>query len=264
MKIDCLRSKVALVTGARRGIGRAVAVTFAGAGADVVVCDAVVDDGKLKETEDTVEKQGRGSLAVQADISLRNEVEKMTRQAIEAFGKIDILVNCAGVWIPGQTLLECSDESWDVVMNTNLKGTFLCCREVGRQMIAQRRGCIINLSSQVGLDPAMGAGAYSTSKAGILMLTRQLAQEMAEFGVRVNALAPGIVKTDFNADFWKEPEMEKEASGMVPLNRLAETEDVAQAALFLASDASSYITGEVLCINGGWRPTSSVASREDA
>lgn len=258
MKQDCLNNKVAIVTGARRGIGRAVAVAFAGAGADVVVCDAIVDDGGLKETEDSVRKQGSGSMAIQADISLRSDVEEMTQRAVDAFGRIDILVNCAGVWIPGQTLLECSEENWDAVMDTNLKGTFLCCREVGRHMIAQRNGCIINLSSQVGLTPATGAGAYSTSKAGIVMLTRQLAQEMAAFKVRVNALAPGIVKTDFNADFWKDPEKEKQASGQVPLGRLAITDDIAQAALFLASGASSYITGEVLCINGGWSPTSSV------
>jgi NAD(P)-dependent dehydrogenase (short-subunit alcohol dehydrogenase family) len=258
MKPDCLNNKIAVVTGARRGIGKAVAITFADAGADVVVCDTVVNDGKLKETEDIIRKRGCRSLALQADISLRNDVEKTARQTVEAFGRIDVLVNCAGVWIPGQTLLECSDENWDAVINTNLKGTFLCCREMGHQMVAQRSGCIINLSSQVGLTPAMGAGAYSTSKAGIIMLTRQLAQELARYKVRVNALAPGIVKTDFNADFWKEPEKEKEASVMVPLGRLAETEDIAQAALFLASDASGYITGEVLSINGGWSPTSSV------
>jgi len=258
MKQDCLSNKVAVVTGARRGIGRAVAVAIAGAGADVVACDAVFDDGGLKDTEDIVRKQGSKSMAVQADISLRSDVEEMTHRVVDAFGKIDILVNCAGVWIPGQTLLECSDENWDVVMDTNLKGTFLCCREIGRHMIAQRSGCIINLSSQVGLTPATGAGAYSTSKAGIIMLTRQLAQEMAAYKVRVNALAPGIVKTDFNADFWKDPEKEKQASGQVPLGRLAESDDIAQAALFLASDASGYITGEVLCINGGWSPKSSV------
>lgn len=262
MKPDCLNNRVAVVTGARRGIGKAIAVTFAGAGADVIVCDTVVDDGRLNETADIIRKLGRESLAVQANISLRSDVEKMTRQAIDTFGKIDILVNCAGVWIPGQTLVECSDENWDAVIDTNLKGTFLCCREAGRHMIAQRSGCIINLSSQVGLTPAMGAGAYSTSKAGIIMLTRQLAQEMAAYKVRVNALAPGIVKTDFNTDFWKEPEVEKQASGMVPLGRLAETEDIAQAALFLASDSSGYITGEVLSINGGWSPTSSVTSRQ--
>jgi len=260
MKID-LHNKITVVTGARRGIGRAVAVAFAEAGSDVVVCDAVVDDGGLKETERIVIRKGRRALAVQTDISLGSDVERMTRQAIDNFGNIDILVNCAGIWIPGQTLLECSEENWDAVINTNLKGTFLCCREIGRRMIAQRSGCIINLSSQVGLTPAMGAGAYSTSKAGIIMLTRQLAQEMAGYNVRVNALAPGIVKTDFNADFWKEPEKERQASGMVPLGRLAETEDIARAALFLASDASGYITGEVLAVNGGWHPTSSVGSQ---
>jgi len=259
MKID-LHNKITVVTGARRGIGRAVAVAFAEAGSDVVVCDAVVDDGGLKETERIVIRKGRRALAVQTDISLGSDVERMTRQAIDNFGNIDILVNCAGIWIPGQTLLECSEENWDAVINTNLKGTFLCCREIGRRMIAQRSGCIINLSSQVGLTPAMGAGAYSTSKAGIIMLTRQLAQEMAGYNVRVNALAPGIVKTDFNADFWKEPEKERQASGMVPLGRLAETEDIARAALFLASDASGYITGEVLAVNGGWHPTSSVGN----
>jgi 3-oxoacyl-[acyl-carrier protein] reductase len=258
MKNHCLNQKVAVVTGARRGIGRAVAIAFAGAGADVVVSDVVEDDGGLEETAGIINKTGSRALAVQSDISIRNDVEKLTIQALDGFGRIDILVNCAGVWIPGETLVECSDEHWDAVMDTNLKGTFLCCREVGRRMITQRSGCIINLSSQVGRTPATGAGAYSTSKAGIIMLTRQLAQEMAPYGVRVNALAPGIVKTEFNADFWKGAELEKQASGMVPLGRLAETDDVAQAALFLASDAAGYITGEVLAINGGWSPTSSV------
>ncbi|MBN2241529.1 MAG: glucose 1-dehydrogenase [Acidobacteria bacterium] len=259
MKNDCLTDKVAVVTGARRGIGRAVAVTFAGAGADVVVCDIVDGDGGLKETEEAVKKLGSEALALKTDISLRDDVERMALRALEVFGRIDVLVNCAGVWIPGETLVECGDEHWDAVMNTNLKGTFLCCREVGRRMIAQRSGCIINLSSQVGRTPAMGAGAYSTSKAGIIMLTMQMAQEMARYKVRVNALAPGIVKTEFNAGFWKGAELEKQASGMVPLGRLAETEDIARAALFLASDAAGYITGEVIGISGGWSPTSSVA-----
>ena len=258
MSNQCLRNQVAIVTGARRGIGKAIALAFAEAGSDVVACDAVINDGKLKETEETITGLGCRALAFRTDISVRDDVEKMTRRAMDAFGKIDILVNCAGVWIPGQTLIECNDDDWDSVIDTNLKGTFLCCRSVGKMMIARRSGCIINLSSQVGLTPAAGAGAYSTSKAGIIMLTRQLALEMAECSVRVNALAPGIVKTDFNTDFWKGTEKERKASSMVPLGRLAETRDVAQAALFLASDASSYITGEVLGINGGWKPTAAV------
>ena len=262
MKNQCLKKKVSVVTGARRGIGKAIVLTFAEAGSDVVVCDSIIDDGKLHETEEAIRKLGARALAFQTDITVRNDVEKMTQRAIDAFDKIDILVNCAGVWKPGRTLLECSDDDWDSVIDTNLKGTFLCCRSVGKAMIANHSGCIINISSQVGLTPAAGAGAYSTSKAGIIMLTKQLALEMSEYNVRVNALAPGIVKTDFNTDFWKGPEKEREASSMVPLGRLAETGDVATAALFLASDDSSYITGEVLCINGGWKPQSAVGRKQ--
>jgi NAD(P)-dependent dehydrogenase (short-subunit alcohol dehydrogenase family) len=199
---------------------------------------------------------------VPCDISNRGEVAKLKSEALTAFGRIDILVNCAGVWIPGQTLIECSDEDWDTVIDTNLKGTFICCREIGGEMMAKRQGCIVNISSQVGLTPGAGAGAYPVSKAGIIMLTRLLALEMAPCSVRVNALAPGIVKTDFNAAFWREPENEKQASAEVPLGRLAETEEIAEAALFLASDDAAYITGEVLCINGGWKPSSAIRRQQ--
>lgn len=256
-----LAGRTAVVTGARRGIGRSIALAFADAGADIVACDNTVDDGKLGETEESVRRAGVRALAVTCDISLAGDVVKLRSAALDAFGKIDILVNGAGVWIPGQNLIECSDENWDTVIDTNLKGTFICCREIGREMAARRSGCIINISSQVGLTPGAGAGAYPVSKAGIIMLTRQLALEMAPCSVRVNALAPGIVKTDFNAAFWRDPENEKQSSSQVPLGRLAETEDIAQAALFLASDAAGYITGEVLCINGGWKPSSSISSR---
>ncbi|NWG75385.1 MAG: glucose 1-dehydrogenase [Rubrivivax sp.] len=252
---DCtLKNKVALVTGGRRGIGRAVALAFARRGADVAVSDAVVDDGMLEETAKEIRAFGSRSLSLRADVSLRSDVETMTQLALQEFGKIDILTNCAGVWIPGETLIECSDENWDKVMDTNLKGTYLCCQAVGRSMIVRRHGCILNMSSQVGLTPGIAVGAYSISKAGIIMLTRQLALELAPFNIRVNALAPGIVKTDFNAAFWKEPEAERRSSAMVPLGRLAVPEDIAEAALFLASAGSGYVTGEVLRINGGWAP----------
>jgi NAD(P)-dependent dehydrogenase (short-subunit alcohol dehydrogenase family) len=258
MREYLLKSKTAIVTGGRRGIGKAIALTLATAGADVVVCDAAIDDGKLNETEREIKRIGSKSLALQIDVSQRRDVEKMVQISRNEFGKIDILVNCAGIWIPGQTLVECGEEDWDKVIDTNLKGTYLCCQAVGKAMIEQRAGSIINLSSQVGLTPGAGAGAYPISKAGIIMLTRQLAQELAEFNIRVNALAPGIVKTDFNSAFWKDPKVEKQTSSMVPLGRLAEPEDIAQAALYFASDASSYVTGEVLCINGGWKPTAPV------
>jgi 3-oxoacyl-[acyl-carrier protein] reductase len=259
---DCmLEGRTAVVTGARRGIGRSIALAFAEAGADVVACDNVIDDGHLGETVESIQRAGARALAVPCDISLQRDVANLRSKALNAFGKIDILVNGAGVWIPGQTLLECSDENWNAVIDTNLKGTFICCREIGREMIARRSGCILNISSQVGLTPGAGAGAYPVSKAGIIMLTQQLALEMAPYSVRVNALAPGIVKTDFNAAFWRAAENEKQAAAQVPLGRLAETGDIAQAALFLASDAAGYITGEVLCVNGGWKPVSNISSR---
>ena len=258
MKEDCLKGKSAIVTGGRRGIGKAIALAFAGAGADVAICDIVSEDGLLRRTKEELDKLGSRSLALRTDVSRRTDVQNLINTAVDALGKIDILANCAGVWIPGQTLIECMDEDWDRVIDTNLKGTFLCCQSAGRIMVGQKSGVILNLSSQVGLTPGAGAGAYPVSKAGIIMLTRQLALELAAFGIRVNALAPGIVKTEFNAAFWKEPEMEKRSAGMVPLKRLAECEDIAKAALFLASDQASYITGDVLCVNGGWSPSASI------
>jgi len=260
MRAQLLEGKTAIVTGGRRGIGKAVAIAFAGSGADVIVCDVAVKDHLLENTKKELDDLGSRSLALQIDVSQRSDVEKMIKLSTESFGKIDILVNCAGVWIPGQTLIECSEENWDKVVDTNLKGTFLCCKAAGKIMAEQGSGCIINMSSQVGLTPGAGVGAYSISKAGIIMLTRQIALELADYKVRANALAPGIVKTDFNAAFWKDPEIEKRTAGMVPLKRLAEPEDIAEAALFLASDAASYITGEVLSINGGWQPTNSLQS----
>jgi NAD(P)-dependent dehydrogenase (short-subunit alcohol dehydrogenase family) len=249
-----LKNKTALVTGARRGIGRAIALALAEAGADVAVSDLVTEDGALESVRNEIGRSGSRSLSVQSDISRRSDVEKMVRLMMEAFSRIDILVNCAGVWIPGQTLIECSDENWDKVIDTNLKGTFLCCQIAGKIMAGQRSGSIINISSQVGVTPGTGIGAYSVSKAAIIMLTRQLALELASCNVRANAIAPGIVKTDFNSAFWKDPDVEKRTSDMVPLGRLAEPEDIARTALFLASENSSYMTGEVLCVNGGWAP----------
>jgi 3-oxoacyl-[acyl-carrier protein] reductase len=262
MRNDCLKGKGAIVTGARRGIGKAIAMAFAAAGANLAICDISIDDGALFETAEQIKVLGVRCVVLQTDVSKKADVEKMVQAASAAFS-INILVNCAGVWIPGENLIECSEEHWDAVINTNLKGCHLCCQAAAKIMIPQNRGAIINVSSQVGITPGPGAGAYPTSKAGIIMLTRQLAQELAGFGIRVNALAPGIVKTDFNSQFWKEPAMEKEASAMVPLGRLAVPEDIAEAALFLASNSASYITGEVIAINGGWHPASTIAARQE-
>jgi NAD(P)-dependent dehydrogenase (short-subunit alcohol dehydrogenase family) len=253
MEDNRLKGKVALVTGSRRGIGRAIALAFAAAGANIVVSDNVMDDGKLAEVAAAITKLSGNSVIVSADISKKSDVEEMVNRVVARFSKIDILVNCAGIWIPGQTLLECPESNWDRVIDVNLKGTYLCCQAAGRVMVKQRSGNIINISSKVGLEPGTGAGAYSISKAGIIMLTRQLSLELAPHGVRVNALAPGIVKTDFNRDLWQGTEPGKKLARSVPLGRLAEPEDIARAALFLASEESSYITGAVLNIDGGWQ-----------
>ncbi len=253
MQNESLIGKTALVTGSRRGIGQAIALAIAGAGADVVVCDLVTEDSRLDPVVEEIRKIGRRSMAVRADVSRKEDVEIMVRTAAK-MGRIDILVNCAGIWIPGQTLLECTEENWDRVMDTNLKSMYLCCQAAGKIMVQQKSGNIINLSSRVGLDPGIGVGAYSISKAGIIMLTRQLSLELAPYHIRVNAIAPGIVKTDFNLDFWKNPDTGRAAEASVPLGRLAEPEDIADAVVFLASDAARYITGEVLNISGGWQP----------
>jgi len=253
MEDKCLNGKTALVTGSRRGIGRAIALALAAAGANIIISDNVKDDGKMDEVAAEIKKLGRNSVIVSVDVSKKSDVDEMVARSVARFGKIDILVNCAGIWIPGQTLIECPENNWDKVIDVNLKGAYLCCQAVGRVMVKQRSGNIINLSSKVGLEVGVGAGAYSISKAGIIMLTRQLSLELAPYGVRVNALAPGIVKTDFNKDLWQGAEPGKKLAHSVPLGRLAEPEDVARAALFLASEDASYITGAVIPIDGGWQ-----------
>jgi 3-oxoacyl-[acyl-carrier protein] reductase len=255
MMEDCLKGKIAIVTGSRRGIGRAIALSLAGAGANLVVCDLIVNDGKLNEVAEGIRQLGRKALALKVDVARRAEVEEMVQRTVSQFGRIDILVNCAGVWIAGQTLLECDEESWDKVMDVNLKGTYLCCNAVSKIMVKQKSGNIINLSSQVGLNPSPALGAYAISKAGIIMLTQQLALELANNHIRVNALAPGVVKTDFNIDLWKDPQVAKQIADSIPLGRMAEPDEIARAALFLTSDDASYITGTIININGGWRPT---------
>ncbi|MBN1191447.1 MAG: SDR family oxidoreductase [Dehalococcoidales bacterium] len=249
-----LEGRTALVTGGRRGIGKAIGIALARAGADIALCDIVAEDGRLEAAAEEIRQMGRRSLGIQADISLEAGVETMISGTVDCFHNIDILVNCAGIWLPGQTLIECGLENWDRVIDTNLRGTFLCCRAAGSLMAERKQGNIINVASQVGLTAGKGIGAYSISKAAIIMLTRQLALELAGYNIRVNALAPGVVKTDFNAGFWKDPQVEKRSAGMVPLGRLAEPEDIADCAVFLASDASRYVTGEVLAVNGGWQP----------
>ena len=245
-----LEGKVVLVTGSRRGIGKTIALAFAEAGADVAICDLVVEDGQLQSVAREIEKLGRRSLAVQADTSRKTDVDTLVQKVMDQFGLIDILVNNAGVNVPS-LLLDLDEKDWDKILNVHLKGYFLCSQAVGKRMVERKKGNIINLASQFAFKVTPGVGAYCIAKAGVVMLTRVLAQELAKSGIRSNAIAPGMVKTEFNQAIWSNPDNMAKILPSIPLGRMAETTDLVGAALFLASDASIYITGHTLLVDGG-------------
>jgi len=245
-----LKGEVALVTGSRRGIGKTVALALAEAGADVAVCDLVVDDGLLEGTAEEIRKLGRHSLVFQADTRSKPDVEAMVQKVIDEFGTVDILVNNAGVDVPGP-ILELPEEGWDKVINTNLKGYFLCAQAAGRSMVKRKKGNIINIASQFGLKAGANMSVYCISKAGVVMLTRVLARELATYGIRANAIAPALIKTGLNQYRWGDPVFMRQYEPTIPLGRLGELGDLAGAVLFLASRASSYVTGHTLFVDGG-------------
>jgi len=245
-----LEGKVAIVTGGKRGIGKAIALAFAEAGADVVVCSRRVEDGGLLAVADQIQRLGRRSLAIQADVSEKTDIDNLVQRVVDEFGVIDILVNNAAMNIR-VPLLELREDGWDKIMNTDLKGYYLCSQAVGKIMVAQRKGNIINMASRVALKARKNIGAYCIAKAGVVMLTRVLALELGSYNIRVNAIAPSVVKTKFSEVLWDEPEKLKKIEAEVPLGYLAEPSDVVGSALFLASDASSYITGHTIIVDGG-------------
>ena len=245
-----LQGKVAIVTGGRRGIGEAIALALAEAGADIAICDRVVDDGELEAVAEEVQRLGRRSLAVRADITQKADVDSMVQRVMDEFGVIDILVNSAAMNIRA-LLLELGEDGWDRVINTDLKGYYLCSQAVGKRMVEQKRGSIINIASTAAIKAAAEMGAYCIAKAGVVMLTRVLALELAQYNIRVNAIAPYMVKTKFSQPLWGDPETLKQLESEIPLGRLAEPGDIVGSALFLASDASSYITGHTIIVDGG-------------
>jgi NAD(P)-dependent dehydrogenase (short-subunit alcohol dehydrogenase family) len=245
-----LAGEMAIITGGRQGIGKAIALAFAQAGADVAVCDVVTDDGQLMSVAEEIQKMGRRSLAIQADISKRSDVEKMVERVLQEFGTIDILLNNAGTAAPGP-LLELPDDAWDRVMNVNLKGYYLCAQTVGKKMVERKKGVIICIASQYAFRAVPGKGVYCVSKAGVVMLARVLARELGNDGIRVNAIAPGLVRTDLSRNDWMDPDIRAQREAATPLGRLAETGDLVGAALFLASDASAYVTGHTIVVDGG-------------
>lgn len=239
--------KTAVVTGGSRGLGRAVCLELAKGGANVVLCYAG-NEAAAKETTAACEALGAKALAVQCNVAKADEVKALMDAAVKEFGRIDILVNNAGITRDG-LLMMMKEEDFDAVIAANLKGTFLCMKAVSRIMMKQRYGRIVNLSSVVGLRGNAGQVNYAASKAGVVGMTKSLAKELASRGVTVNAVAPGFIATDMTAAM---TDAAKEATlASIPLQRLGAPEDVAHAVAFLASDEAAYVTGQVLCVDGG-------------
>ena len=246
-----LEGKVAIVTGGRRGIAKAIALVFAEAGANVTVADVVIEDGQLEAVGKEIQGFGRCSLAVQVDTTRKADVDNMVQKTVNELGSVDILVNAAAI-LNRATLMEVSEEQWDSVMDIDLKGCLFCAQAAGKRMIEQGKGGnIINISSTAGLKPRTDLGGYSSAKTGLIMLTRQLAIELAPHNIRVNAIAPSWTRTEMSRPAWSNPEISKKILAMIPLGHWGEPTEIAMPALFLASDASSYITGITLIADGG-------------
>lgn len=241
-----LAGKVALVTGAAQGIGKAVSLLLARNGADIIVSDVNLE--KAEETAKEVQTLGRKALAIKADVAKLEDVEKMVEATLAQFGHVDILVNNAGI-ARDKLILRMTEEDWDAVLNINLKGTFNCTKAVVRHMSKQRSGKIVNIASVVGEMGNAGQGNYAASKAGVIGFTKTIAREFAQRGINVNAIAPGYIETPMTDAL---PDKAKEElKRLIPMDRLGKPEDVAEAVLFLVSESANYITGQVLNVNGG-------------
>jgi len=241
-----LAGKVALVTGAAQGIGKAVALLLARNGADIVVSDINLE--KAEETAKEVQILGRKALAIKVDVAKSDDVDKMVQAILAQFGHIDILINNAGI-ARDKLILRMTEEDWDAVLNINLKGTFNCTKAVVRHMSKQKSGKIVSIASVVGEMGNAGQGNYAASKAGVIGFTKTIAREFAQRGINVNAIAPGYIETPMTEAL---PDKVKEdLKRLIPMDRLGKPEDVAEAVLFFVSESANYITGQVLNVNGG-------------
>ena len=243
-----LEGKVALVTGGSRGIGRAIALAYAEAGADVAISGRKLP--ALEEVAEEIKEKGRKSLAIASHVAKIEDSKTLVDRVKSEWGKIDILVNNAGTNPYYGPLLDAEEWAWDVTMNVNLKGPFLLGQLVAGLMREQGGGSIINIASIAGIIPSE-LNIYSVTKAGLIMLTKVMAKEWGQYKIRVNAIAPGVVKTRLSEALWQEPEKGEQAAKSKALGYIGLPEDIAGAALFLASDASSYLTGETILVDGG-------------
>jgi len=252
MAYEDLKGKVAIVTGARRGMGKADSLAFAKSGAKVVVADISLEECQL--VVDEIKKAGGEALAVKCDVTNKKEVEEMVKQAVEKFGRVDILVNNAGI-VEFKPFVELTEEDWDRTLNINLKGYFLCAQTVAKEMIKKKSGVIINIASVAMGQQGIGFPGivhYCASKGGIVAMAEALAVELAPFGIRVNTISPGAIDTPMAASTKTDPKILEGTLAKIPLHRMGKAEEIASTVLFMASDASSYITGSVVVVDGGW------------
>lgn len=250
MKTITLEGQVAVVTGASRGIGRAIAETLLTAGADVVAADIVIDDPNtpLDTLVQFAQQHGRRAELVQGNVSKVEDCEKIVDTAAKAFGRIDIMVNNAGI-TRDTLLLRMDEQLWDAVIDTNLKSVYACSRAAARHMTKARKGCIVNIASTVGITGNAGQTNYGASKAGVIGFTKSLARELASRNVRVNAIAPGFIASHMTQAL--DDKVKDKVLEQIPMKRFGEPTDIANAALFLASELAGFVTGHVLVVDGG-------------
>ncbi len=244
-----LSGKVAIITGAGRGMGCHIALALAKYGSDLVICSRTTSE--LEKTKEEIERFGRKVLIHRMDVTKISEIHFMVKESLRTFGHIDILVNNAGVNIP-QSAVDVTEETWDQIIDTNLKGLFFCAQAVGKVMIRQKKGKIINISSQSGSVGIPQRAAYCSSKGGVNLLTKVLAIEWAKYNIHVNAIAPTYIETPMTKPMLEKDEFRNYVLENIPLGRVGKPEDVIGAVIYLASEASSMVTGHVLLIDGGW------------
>ena len=245
-----LKDKVALVTGSSRGVGRSIAVGFAQAGAKVVVNYTSNEKAGI-EVMDAIKALGTEAILVKADVAQKADVDKLIKATIDQFGKIDILVNNAGFTRPNM-MLKMTEQEWDQVVDLHLKGAFLCAQAAGNHMKNQNSGKIINITSVAGVVGTVGQINYSAAKGGVISMTKSMARELARYNICVNVISLGIVATDMTEKIRTDEKLKEIYMNRILLKRFAEAEDIAPAFVFLGSDDASYITGQLICVDGGY------------
>ena len=243
-----MQNKVVLITGGSRGIGRAAAIGLATEGADLAIASRKLPD--LEKVAEEIKSMGRKCLTIPAHVGKLEDINNLVKKTFDEYGKIDVLVNNAATNPTMASAIDIDDRAWDSIMNLNLKGLFFLGQAVAKIMKEKGGGKIINIASIAGITPDI-LPVYSISKAGVIMATKVMAQQWAQYNIRVNTVAPGLTKTKFSESLWSNPDILKLAMSRTPLGRPAEPEEMVGAILFLASDASSYITGQVIAIDGG-------------